>query len=383
MLNSRMGEAMRVLNVFGTRPEAIKMAPVVRALMEAPGVECRVCVTAQHRQMLDQVLSLFDIVPDHDLDIMRPGQDLAHITQAVLTGVAAVIADENPDRILVHGDTTTTLAAALAGYYAKVPVGHVEAGLRTGQRYAPYPEEINRRLTDAICDLHFAPTAAAADNLAREGIKGDGVSITGNTVIDALLHVVETVRGNPAMDAEMEGRFPFLKSERRMILVTGHRRENFGDGFERICRALAGLAGRDDVEIVYPVHLNPNVQEPVRRLLGGRDNVHLLEPLDYLPFVHLMDRCHIVITDSGGIQEEAPSLGKPVLVMRDVTERPEAVAAGTVKLVGTDVDAIVGATATLLDEPAEYVRMSRAHNPYGDGHAAARIVEEIRRHHER
>jgi UDP-N-acetylglucosamine 2-epimerase (non-hydrolysing) len=370
---------MRVLNVFGTRPEAIKMAPVVRALAQAPGIECRVCVTAQHRQMLDQVLALFDIVPDHDLDVMRLGQDLAHITQAVLTGVAAVVADERPDRILVHGDTTTTLAAALAGYYAKVPVGHVEAGLRTGDRYAPFPEEINRRLTDAICDLHFAPTAAAADNLAREGISGDGVSVTGNTVIDALLHIVEKLRTNPAIDGEMGARFPFLESERRMVLVTGHRRENFGDGFERICRALARIAERDDVEVVYPVHLNPNVQAPVHRLLGGKANVHLLEPLDYLPFVHLMDRAYIVVTDSGGIQEEAPSLGKPVLVMRDVTERPEAVAAGAVRLVGTDTDTIVGATATLLDDPREYVTMSRAHNPYGDGHAAERIVEEIRR----
>ncbi len=372
---------MRVLNVFGTRPEAIKMAPVVRALAQAPGIECRVCVTAQHRQMLDQVLALFDIVPDHDLDVMRLGQDLAHITQAVLTGVAAVVADERPDRILVHGDTTTTLAAALAGYYAKVPVGHVEAGLRTGDRYAPFPEEINRRLTDAICDLHFAPTAAAADNLAREGISGDGVSVTGNTVIDALLHIVEKLRTNPAIDGEMGARFPFLESERRMVLVTGHRRENFGDGFERICRALARIAERDDVEVVYPVHLNPNVQAPVHRLLGGKANVHLLEPLDYLPFVHLMDRAYIVVTDSGGIQEEAPSLGKPVLVMRDVTERPEAVAAGAVRLVGTDTDTIVGATATLLDDPREYVTMSRAHNPYGDGHAAERIVEEIRRNH--
>jgi UDP-N-acetylglucosamine 2-epimerase (non-hydrolysing) len=372
---------MRVLNVFGTRPEAIKMAPVVRALAQAPGIECRVCVTAQHRQMLDQVLALFDIVPDQDLDVMRPGQDLAHITQAVLTGVAAVVADERPDRILVHGDTTTTLAAALAGYYAKVPVGHVEAGLRTGDRYAPFPEEINRRLTDAICDLHFAPTAAAADNLAREGISGDGVSVTGNTVIDALLHIVEKLRTNPAIDGEMAARFPFLESERRMVLVTGHRRENFGDGFERICRALARIAERNDVEVVYPVHLNPNVQAPVHRLLGGKANVHLLEPLDYLPFVHLMDRAYIVVTDSGGIQEEAPSLGKPVLVMRDVTERPEAVAAGTVRLVGTDTDTIVGAAATLLDDPREYVTMSHAHNPYGDGHAAERIVEEIRRNH--
>ncbi len=373
---------MRVLNVFGTRPEAIKMAPVIRALEQAPGIECRVCVTAQHREMLDQVLALFDITPDHDLDVMRPGQDLAHITQAVLSGVAAVIAEERPDRVLVHGDTTTSLAAALAGFYAQIPVGHVEAGLRTGERYAPFPEEINRRLTDAICDLHFAPTRSAADNLAGEGIKGDGVSITGNTVIDALLHVVERLRADPAADATLAARFPFAAGARRLILVTGHRRENFGDGFERICKALARIAERSDVDIAYPVHLNPNVTEPVHRLLGGHANVHLLEPLDYLPFVYLMDHCHLVITDSGGIQEEAPSLGKPVLVMRDVTERPEAVDAGTVRLVGTDTDTIVDAATALLDDADEYVKMSRAHNPYGDGHAAERIVEEIKRHHD-
>lgn len=374
---------MRVLNVFGTRPEAIKMAPVVRALDDAPDMECRVCVTAQHREMLDQALALFDIVPDHDLNVMRADQDLAHITQAVLVGVSAVLAEERPDRILVHGDTTTTFAAALAGFYAKIPVGHVEAGLRTGMRYAPFPEEINRRLTDSLSDLHFAPTASAAANLADEGISGNGVSITGNTVVDALLHVVERLRTDSAIEAEMAGRFPFLRGERRLILVTGHRRENFGDGFERICHALAQLAARADVDVVYPVHLNPNVREPVHRLLGGLPNVHLLKPLDYLPFVYLMDRCHLVITDSGGIQEEAPSLGKPVLVMRDVTERPEAVEAGTVRLVGTDADAIVTAAASLLDDDAEYVKMSRAHNPYGDGHAAERIVEEIRRHHGR
>lgn len=372
---------MRILNVFGTRPEAIKMAPVVRAIAAAEDMECRVCVSAQHREMLDSVLALFQISPDHDLDVMRPNQDLAHITQSVLTGVTQVLAEEKPDRILVHGDTTTTFAAALAGYYAKIPVGHVEAGLRTGDRYAPFPEEMNRALSDVLCDLHFAPTAAAADNLRNAGIAEAGISVTGNTVIDALLHVVERLRSDDSLARDVAGAFPFLDSSKRMILVTGHRRENFGPGFEQICRALSILADRDDVEIVYPVHLNPNVQEPVNRLLGGRANIHLLAPQDYLPFVHLMDRSYLVITDSGGIQEEAPSLGKPVLVMRDVTERPEAVAAGTVKLVGTVSETIVNEARLLLDDEATHAAMSRAHNPYGDGRAAERIVEEIRRSH--
>jgi len=367
---------MRVLSVFGTRPEAIKMAPVIRALAAEPGVMSRVCVTAQHREMLDQVLQLFDIQPDHDLGIMRPNQDLADITQAVLMGLGHVLDEEKPDRVLVHGDTTTTFAAALAAYYRRIPVGHVEAGLRTGDIYAPFPEEMNRKLTDSIADLHFAPTEGAAANLKNEGAASDLIHITGNTVIDALLHVVEQVRGN---QAGLNEQFNMLDTDRRLILVTGHRRENFGDGFERICRALATLGERDDVEIIYPVHLNPNVQMPVNNLLGGHDNIHLVAPLDYLPFIYLMDRCHLVITDSGGIQEEAPSLGKPVLVMRDVTERPEAVEAGTVKLVGTDTDAIIRETALLLDDEAVYNTMSRAHNPYGDGKASGRIVEEIKR----
>lgn len=373
---------MRILNVFGTRPEAIKMAPVIHALHDAPDMDCRVCITAQHREMLDSALALFDIAPDHDLDVMRPNQDLAHVTQAVLVGMMAVLEQDRPDRILVHGDTTTTFAAALAGFYRKIPVGHVEAGLRTGERYAPFPEEINRKLTDTLCDLHFAPTPSAAHNLAVEGIDGPGVSITGNTVIDALFHVVGKLRAEPEIADAMAREFPFLSSDKKMILVTGHRRENFGDGFERICAALGELAERDDTEIVYPVHLNPNVREPVHDRLGGKANVHLLAPQDYLPFVYLMDRCHFVITDSGGIQEEAPSLGKPVLVMRDVTERPEALEAGTVKLVGTDSDAIAAASRALLDDSAHYATMSRAHNPYGDGHAAARIVEEIRQSHD-
>ena len=372
---------MRILNVFGTRPEAIKMAPVIHALAAADEIECRICVTAQHREMLDGVLAIFDIRADHDLDIMRPNQDLAHITQAVLAGVGTVLEEEKPDRVLVHGDTTTTFAAALASFYQKIPVGHVEAGLRTGDRYAPFPEEINRKLTDGLCNMHFAPTQLAADNLAREGIVGDSVSITGNTVIDALLHAVGMVRGDAELQKSFAAEFPFFFSDKHIILVTGHRRENFGDGFERICQALATLSERDDVEIVYPVHLNPNVQEPVRRLLGQRGNVHLLKPLGYLPFVFLMDRCHLVITDSGGIQEEAPSLGKPVLVMREVTERSEAVEAGTVKLVGTNSDVIVGETLSLLDKPEAYAAMGHSQNPYGDGKAAARIVDEIKRSH--
>ena len=372
---------MRVLSIFGTRPEAIKMAPVVRALEAAPGIEARICVTAQHREMLDQVLELFSVTPDFDLDIMRADQDLAHITQAVLGGVSKVLESEKPDRVLVHGDTTTTLAASLAAYYHRIPVGHVEAGLRTHDMYAPFPEEMNRKLTDGIADLCFAPTEGAAANLANEGIDSARVSVTGNTVIDALLHVVNSMRGNAPRRAALDAQFDFLNPARRLILVTGHRRENFGDGFERICQALSRLSEREDVEVIYPVHLNPNVQEPVNRLLGGRSNIHLTEPLEYLPFVYLMDRCHMVITDSGGIQEEAPSLGKPVLVMRDVTERPEAVAAGTVKLVGTDADAIVAETELLLADTAVYNTMSRAHNPYGDGKASERIVEEIRRAH--
>lgn len=370
---------MRVLSVFGTRPEAIKMAPVVKALNEAPGIVAVVCVTAQHRTMLDQVLTLFDIRPAYDLDVMRDDQDLAHITGAVLTGMLGVLDDFKPDRVLVHGDTTTTFAAALAAFYRRVPVGHVEAGLRTGDIYRPYPEEMNRRLTDAIADVFFAPTETARANLEREGVEAGRIVVTGNTVIDALLHIVGRLKNDAALSRQQEERFKFLDKAKRLILVTGHRRENFGPGFERIAAALAEIAGRNDVEIVYPVHLNPNVAGPVRRILGRRPNIHLIEPLEYAPFVHLMDRCHMVITDSGGIQEEAPALGKPVLVMRDVTERPEAVEAGTVKLVGTDSARIVGEAARLLDDARAYARMSRAHNPYGDGRASARIVEELTR----
>ena len=370
---------MRVLSVFGTRPEAIKMAPVVNALRDAAAIECQVCVTAQHRGMLDGVLGLFDIKPNFDLDIMRPDQDLAHITNSVLTGMIGVLDQAKPDRVLVHGDTTTTFAAALAAFYRHIPVAHVEAGLRTGDIHAPFPEEMNRRLTDNLCDLFFPPTETGAANLKREGVDSDRIVVTGNTVIDALLQITDRLQDDSPLRGELDRQFSYLDQARRLILVTGHRRENFGDGFKRICQALGRLAARDDVEIIYPVHLNPNVQDPVNRLLGDTPNLHLTEPLDYLPFVYLMQRADLVITDSGGIQEEAPSLGKPVLVMRDVTERPEAVDAGTVKLVGTDVDAIVGESQRLLDDADAYAVMSRAHNPYGDGKASGRIVEEILR----
>lgn len=364
---------MKVLTVFGTRPEAIKMAPVARVLEQAPGLASEVCVTAQHREMLDQVLRLFDIRPDYDLDLMKPGQSLTGITANVIQGMRPVLAESRPDVVLVHGDTTTTFAAALAAFYEKIPVGHVEAGLRTGDKYAPWPEEMNRRLAGAIATWHFAPTAGARQNLLNEGVEESAITVTGNTVIDALLAVVKKTRG----DETVHKQFEFLDPDKRTILVTGHRRENFGAGFQGICKALRRLAMRDDIQIVYPVHLNPNVQEPVKTMLSGRNNVHLIEPLDYLPFVGLMDRADLIITDSGGIQEEAPSLGKPVLVMRDATERPEAVEAGTVLLVGTDERRIVGEANRLLDNEAAYAAMARAHNPYGDGKAAGRVVETL------
>ncbi|KNY10991.1 UDP-N-acetylglucosamine 2-epimerase [Achromobacter piechaudii] len=364
---------MNVLTVFGTRPEAIKMAPVVKALAVDPAFDAKVCVTAQHREMLDQVLELFDITPDFDLNLMAPGQDLSDITSKVLVGMREVYRQWMPDIVLVHGDTTTTLATSLSAYYAKVKVGHVEAGLRTGNKYSPWPEEMNRRLTGAVADVHFAPTAGSQANLLREGVAQNLIHVSGNTVIDALLDVVERVRAEGPLKREFEEQFSFVDPLKRLLLVTGHRRENFGASFENICLALRDIAARGDVEIVYPVHPNPNVQEPVRRILGDVENVHLISPLDYLPFVYLMDRSAFLITDSGGIQEEAPSLGKPVLVMRDTTERPEAVDAGTVKLVGTDRVAIYEAANLLLDDQEAHEVMARAHNPYGDGQAATRI----------
>lgn len=366
----------QILFVFGTRPEAIKMAPVIRELQKQPDCfNIKVCVTAQHRQMLDQVLQLFDICPDYDLDIMQPGQDLYDVTANVLRGLKPVFQQERPDIVLVHGDTTTTMAASLAAYYEKIPVGHIEAGLRTGNIYSPWPEEMNRRLTGTIAAIHFAPTEAACQNLRSEGVAENSIHITGNTVIDALMHVVSQIQNDSNLATAMAKQFPYLDSGKKLILVTGHRRENFGTGFENICQALQKLGQRDDVQIIYPVHLNPNVQEPVRRILSDSPSVHLIEPLDYLPFVYLMSQSYLIITDSGGVQEEAPSLGKPVLVMRDTTERPEAVEAGTVRLVGTDTDTIVTTAETLLDDQMAYQVMSMAHNPYGDGLASQRIAQ--------
>lgn len=366
--------SLKTLCVFGTRPEAIKMIPVVLELSRTPGIDLKVCVTAQHRQMLDQVLALFNIKPDFDLDLMAPGQDLTDVTTNVLIGMRKVLSDWCPNIVLVHGDTTTTAATAIASYYQKIPVAHVEAGLRTGDKYAPWPEEMNRKLAGAITDIHFAPTLGAKENLLHEGVHEETIHITGNTVVDALLAVTRRLTEDVQLTSQLNEQFDYLDPSRRLILVTGHRRENFGQSFENICDALDQLSKRDDVEIVYPVHLNPNVQEPVNRILSNSRRVHLIQPQDYLPFVYLMNRAYMVITDSGGIQEEAPSLGKPVLVLRDVTERPEAVKAGTVKLVGTDRDRIIREATRLLDCNDEYQLMARAHNPYGDGKAAKRIA---------
>lgn len=364
---------MKLLIVFGTRPEAIKMAPIVKILKEDSTFETKLCVTAQHRQMLDQVLDIFSLRPDFDLNLMKPGQDLSDITNNILIGMRDVYRQWMPDMILVHGDTTTTLATSLSAYYAKVRIGHVEAGLRTFNKYSPWPEEMNRRITGTLADIHFAPTEKAKINLLHEGIDPKIIYITGNTVIDALFDVIDRVRRDETLRSHCVERFNFIDSTKRMVLVTGHRRENFGVGFENICLALAEIACRSDVQIVYPVHLNPNVQEPVRRILFGVPNVILLEPQDYLPFVYLMDRCTLLISDSGGVQEEAPALGKPVLVTRNTSERPEAIDAGTARLVGTDTKLIISETYRLLDDSLAYQSMSRAHNPYGDGLAARRI----------
>lgn len=351
------------------------MAPLVIALKGNASIDCRVCITAQHRHMLDQVMRLFEIVPDYDLDIMKPGQNLYDITANILMGMRPVLEDFQPQVVLVHGDTTTTLATALSAYYQQIPVGHVEAGLRTGNLYSPWPEEANRKLTGAITRFHFAPTTTSSANLLAEGVNPKQITVTGNTVIDALFWVRERIAQDRSLAGTLAGHYPFLDETKRMILVTGHRRESFGGGFERICEALKAIASKHPtVQIVYPVHLNPNVQEPVKRLLSGLDNVHLIEPQDYLPFVYLMTRAYLILTDSGGIQEEAPSLGKPVLVMRNTTERPEAVDAGTVRLVGTDAVKIASEVETLLTNLADYAEMSRSHNPYGDGKACERIV---------
>ncbi|HFK4066395.1 TPA: non-hydrolyzing UDP-N-acetylglucosamine 2-epimerase [Kluyvera ascorbata] len=370
---------MKVLTIFGTRPEAIKMAPLVHALAKDPHFEAKVCVTAQHREMLDQVLNLFSIVPDYDLNIMSPGQGLTEITCRILQGLKPVLESFKPDVVLVHGDTTTTAAASLAAFYQRIPVGHVEAGLRTGDLYSPWPEEANRTLTGHLAMYHFAPTENSRQNLLRENLSDKRIFVTGNTVIDALFWVRDRVMNDEALNTDLSLRFPFLNTGKKMILVTGHRRESFGQGFEKICHALAEIAASNpDVQIVYPVHLNPNVSEPVNRILGHVDNVMLIEPQEYLPFVWLMNHAWLILTDSGGIQEEAPSLGKPVLVMRETTERPEAIDAGTVRLVGTDSQRIVNEVTRLLRDEEEYQRMSRAHNPYGDGRACERILSALK-----
>lgn len=366
----------KVLIVFGTRPEAIKMAPLVHILAKDERFESKVCVTAQHREMLDQVLELFEIQPDYDLNIMRTGQSLNDITARILLELKPVIQNYLPDVVLVHGDTATTFAASLAAYYEQVSVGHVEAGLRTGDIYSPWPEEANRRLTGALAKFHFSPTDMSKDNLIKENYHSDNIYVTGNTVIDALLMTKEKIDSNPKLKEEIASIFPFLDKGKKLILVTGHRRESFGSGFERICKALAKIAKmHQNIQIIYPMHLNPNVREPVNRILSNIHNVFLIEPQQYLPFIYLMDRAHIILTDSGGIQEEAPSLGKPVLVMRNTTERPEAVRAGTVKLVGTDEEKIVNSIHQLLVDDNFYLNMSVANNPYGDGNACKKITD--------
>ncbi|MBF8780861.1 UDP-N-acetylglucosamine 2-epimerase (non-hydrolyzing) [Pseudomonas fulva] len=369
---------MKILTVFGTRPEAIKMAPLALALAADNRFEAKICVTGQHREMLDQVLELFKIQPDFDLNIMKPGQDLTDVSTAILQRIKTVFNDFKPDMVLVHGDTATTFATSLAAYYQQIPIGHIEAGLRTGNLYSPWPEEGNRKLTGALAQLHFAPTANSRENLLNEGVAAYNIIVTGNTVIDALLDVVRKLGEDKKLMAKASQPTAFLNPERKVILVTGHRRESFGGGFERICKALIEIAKRHpEIDIVYPVHMNPNVREPINRLLSAINNIYLIEPLDYLPFVQLMSRAYIILTDSGGIQEEAPSLGKPVLVMRDTTERPEAVSAGTVKLVGTDTSTIVRELSLLLNDPSAYNAMSVAHNPYGDGTACQRILEAL------
>lgn len=370
---------MKVLTVFGTRPEAIKMAPLVHALAKDPYFDARVCVTAQHREMLDQVLHLFSIVPDYDLNIMKPGQGLTEITCRILEGLKPVLEEFTPDVVLVHGDTTTTVATSLAAFYQRIPVGHVEAGLRTGDLGSPWPEEANRTLTGRLALYHFAPTENSRANLLRENVADNRIFVTGNTVIDALISIRDRILADDSRQRDLASRYPFLRDDKKLILVTGHRRESFGQGFEHICEALVEIARQNqDVQIVYPVHLNPNVSEPVNRILGQVDNVTLIEPQDYLPFVWLMNRAWLILTDSGGIQEEAPSLGKPVLVMRETTERPEAVKAGTVRLVGTDKTRIVAEVSRLLHDDREYHIMSKAHNPYGDGKACARILHALK-----
>ena len=368
---------LKILSIFGTRPEAIKMAPLVKKLQQHSDIESYVCVTAQHREMLDQVLKLFDITPDFDLDIMKSAQNLTDITSDILKKLEPVLQQLKPDRVLVHGDTTTAMVAAMTAFYQKIPVGHVEAGLRTGDLYSPWPEEMNRRVVSVYADMHFSPTQKAKENLIDENIDEDKIFITGNTIIDSILLVKDKLNSNKEIEQQFDDILPFLNPQKKLILVTAHRRENFGQGFLDICTAISLIAKNKNVQVLYPVHLNPNVQEPVYRILGDKENVKLISPLDYLHFVYLMNRSHIILTDSGGIQEEAPSLGKPVLVMRDTTERPEAVDAGTVKIVGTNPEVICREVNSLLDDNDNYTKMSQAHNPYGDGKASEAIIDNI------
>ena len=365
----------KVMIVFGTRPEAIKMAPVVKACKARPELEVKVCVTAQHRQMLDQVMEIFGLEADFDLNVMAPNQTLGDVTCKVLKGMENVFAQWKPDMILVQGDTTTVMAAALAAFYHRIEVGHVEAGLRTGNIYSPWPEEMNRMIAGCLATQHYAPTPRSRDNLLKENKNPDTVFVTGNTVIDALHDAVAIMDGDSALTSKLEAEFPFLDASKRLVLVTGHRRENFGEGFIHICNAIARVAKRPDMQVVYPMHMNPNVRKPVTDILGHLENVHLIEPLDYLSFLFMMRKSYLIMTDSGGVQEEAPSLGKPVIVMRDTTERPEAVEAGTVILAGTETETMASAAERLLDDAAFYDKMAHAVNPYGDGKASARIAE--------
>ncbi|MDR3442142.1 MAG: UDP-N-acetylglucosamine 2-epimerase (non-hydrolyzing) [Legionella sp.] len=367
---------IKTLCIFGTRPEVIKMAPVIKQLEKNSYFNNKVCVTGQHQQMTTSLFELFKIKPDFNLHVMTANQDLSHLTAKILTGLTDVFKQYTPDCVLVHGDTTTTLAASLSAYYHQIPVVHVEAGLRTGDIYSPWPEEVNRKLAGSLATIHFAPTPKSRQNLLREGVLAEDIFITGNTVIDALFEMVTLLETKAGLKEQLQNQFGFLTSNRKFILVTGHRRENFGQGFEHICKALAQIAaGFPDIDIVYPVHLNPNVQNTVKSLLSGINNIFLIEPVDYLPFVYLMKSSYLILTDSGGVQEEAPSLGKPVLVMREKTERPEAIDAGTVLLVGTDCNEIVAKVALLLNNTALYAKMSGAINPYGDGNAVSRIID--------
>ena len=370
---------LKILLVFGTRPEAIKMAPLVHALQAQVGMDAKVCVTAQHREMLDSVLSIFDIDPDYDLNIMKSGQSLTELSSRILVGLEDVLKSFEPDVVLVHGDTSTTLSASLAAFYQKIDIGHIEAGLRTYDLYSPWPEEANRQLTSVITKWHFAPTETAASYLKQEMVSDRSIFVTGNTVIDALFYIKNKINNSAELKEQMQQQFHMLDLDKKRVLITGHRRENFGEGFENICKALKRLAQRyPDVEFVYPVHMNPNVQKPVYQHLDGLSNIKLIDPQEYLPFVWLMQQSYLILTDSGGIQEEAPSLGIPVLVMRDTTERPEAVEAGTVRLVGTEEDSIVEHVAQLLDNDVMHSKMSKAHNPYGDGHSCEHIVKVLK-----